>query len=401
MTHLTARAASVVIALFATLRAGAAALEFQPIDGTPHAVSALAADSEIEAFAMATASPIAVVSIGSTGDVPVSALRYARGDEPPRAVPLVGRLVGLVAAGDGSACYAVVRMSGKKGIVRTVELLRIDLRTERVSSVATLPMTAVGLAITADGATLLVAAKDEIRTFSIPTVASGRLYRVAGENVGVSAIEGSSYAVVAQRSRVGLVDLSAPQGRDGLELKEEAAAPAPLRGLLASAGEGGPVAQGDGALAWRVRIGDLPAEPVVVPPPPPEPPPQPPPEVAPSETAAPPAQVAPAALAPEAPAPREIPGDPGTVSGLITGPAAAEVAAVVFLGPDNILREAVRVVPDASGRYSAPPLPAGSYRIVAAGKEGRVLICSPPYISIRLGSSSAVEAPAFSVLRAQ
>ena len=394
MTHFTARAACIVIALAATVRLKAASLEFQPMEASPPAVSALGADSEIEAFALGTASPIAVVSIGSTGDVPVSALRFARGGEPPRTVPLAGKLVGLVVAGDGGACYAVVRMSGKKGIVRTVELLRIDLRTERVSSFATLPMTTVGLAITSDGATVLVAAKDEIRTFSIPAVASGRLYRVAGENVGVSAIQGTSYAVVAQRFRVGLVDLSAQQGRDGLEFKEEAAAPAPLRGLLSSAGEGGPVAQGDGGLAWRVHVGDLP----------PEPPPPPPPEVVPPETPPPPpppVRVEPTPSAPEETARREIPGEPGTVSGLLTGPAAAEVAAVVFLGPDNILREAARVVPDESGRYNAPPLPAGSYRIVAAGKEGRVLVCNPPYISIRLGSSSAVEAPALSVLRAQ
>ena len=98
---------------------------------------------------------------------------------------------------------------------------------------------------------------------------------------------------------------------------------------------------------------------------------------------------------------RDIPGDPGTVSGLLTGPAVAEVAAVVFLGPDNILREAVRVAPDAAGRYQATSLAAGAYRVVAAGKEGRVLICQPPFISIRVGSNSAVEAPELSVLRAE
>ena len=36
--------------------------------------------------------------------------------------------------------------------------------------------------------------------------------------------------------------------------------------------------------------------------------------------------------------------------------------------------------PDGSGRYEATSLPAGAYRIVAAGKEGRVLICQPPFI---------------------
>jgi hypothetical protein len=85
----------------------------------------------------------------------------------------------------------------------------------------------------------------------------------------------------------------------------------------------------------------------------------------------------------------------------VIGPAAAEVAEIVFLGPDNILKEALRVTPDASGRYGAGPLAEGSYRIVAAGKGGRVLICSPPYISLRVGSNSAVEAPELTVLRAR
>jgi hypothetical protein len=73
----------------------------------------------------------------------------------------------------------------------------------------------------------------------------------------------------------------------------------------------------------------------------------------------------------------------------------------LFLGPDNILREAARVVPEGSGRYQSSTLPAGSYRVVAAGKGGRVLICSPPYISLQVGSNSAVEAPELTVLRAQ
>jgi hypothetical protein len=77
------------------------------------------------------------------------------------------------------------------------------------------------------------------------------------------------------------------------------------------------------------------------------------------------------------------------------------VAGVVFLGPDNILRETARVTPDEGGRYVMTSLAPGAYRILAAGKGGRVLICRPPFISIRVGSNSAVEAPELSVLRAE
>lgn len=403
MTRSLARAACAVIALATTLRLQAAALEFHVVEAAPPAVAALGSDSEIEAFALAAAGSTAVVSIAPSGDASVSTLRYRRGGEQQRTVPLGGRLTGLAVTGDGNACYAVVRVSGKKGVIRGVELVRIDLRTAKASSVANLPVTAAGIAITRDDATLLVAAKDEVRTFAIPEVASGRLYRVIGDNVGVSPVEGTTYAIVAQRSRVALVDLSAPQDRDGLVMNGEAAAPAPLRGMLAPAGEGGPIAQGDAGSAWRVSVGDLPA-----PPPPPvaiapaepvtqKPEPVPAVAVPPSPPPSPPAQPPP----PAAIATHEIPGEPGTVTGSLSGPAIGEVAAVIFLGPDNVLREAARVVPDASGRFAANALKAGSYRIVAAGKEGRVLICRPPYISLRVGSNSAVEAPELTVLRAE
>jgi protocatechuate 3,4-dioxygenase beta subunit len=91
----------------------------------------------------------------------------------------------------------------------------------------------------------------------------------------------------------------------------------------------------------------------------------------------------------------------GTVTGGIAGPSLAEVDAIVFFGPDNILREAARVIPDERGRFEAHALLPGSYRIVAAGKRGRVLICDPPFITIRVSSNGAIEAPVLNVIRAQ
>jgi hypothetical protein len=110
---------------------------------------------------------------------------------------------------------------------------------------------------------------------------------------------------------------------------------------------------------------------------------------------------APAPAPPAISAAPAAPAVPGTVSGLVTGPAFAEVASLVILGPDNVLHEAARTGPDGQGRYSVPALPAGVYRIVASGKGGRVLICDPPYITIRVGSVGAVEAPVLKVLRAE
>ncbi len=393
--------------LAAASRLPAATLELEPFNERPAAVAALGAGSEIDAYAVAPAASVAAISRPGAGGA--SILRYARGGDEPRDVPLAGTLVGLAMVADGTVAYAIVRVSNKKGVLRTTDLVRIELATARASSVATLPATAAGLALTSDGASLLVASKDEIRSFVLPAIASGRLYRALGDNVGVFPIKGSSHLVVAQRSRLVLVDLSAPQGRDGLELKEESPAPALLRGLLASAGETGPVALGDGGLEWRVRIGDLPAPPLVIPPEPPPaepapeevpPPPPPPVEQKPPVTNASPTDDEPKA-APVVVAPREVPGEPGTVSGSLSGPGLAEVAAIVFLGPDNVLREAARAVPDPAGRFSVSALQPGAYRLVAAGRGGRVLVCRPPYIAIRVGPNSAVEAPELTVLRAQ
>jgi hypothetical protein len=104
----------------------------------------------------------------------------------------------------------------------------------------------------------------------------------------------------------------------------------------------------------------------------------------------------PAPPPPAAPAPTE----PGTVNGRVSGPAWAAVRAVTVLGPDNVLKEAARIVPDASGRYTVPGLRTGSYRIIAAGENGRVLVCDPPYVTVKVSPGAAVEAPALDVLRA-
>jgi hypothetical protein len=406
-----ARAALVTIVLAARSRLPAATLEFEPFHERPAAVTTLGAGSEIEAYAVAPGAPVAAIARPGAGGA--SILRYARGGDEPRDVPLAGTLVGLVMVADGTAAYGIVRVSNKKGVLRNTDLVRIDLASARASTVATLPATAAGLAITSDGAALLVASKDEIRSFVLPAIASGRLYRALGDNVGVVPIGGTSHVVVAQRSRLVLADLAAPQGRDGLEFKEESPTPAPLRGMLTTTGEAGPIVLGDGGLLWRVRIGDLPAPPVVIPPEPPPaepaaqevPPPPPPPAAAPPVAQEPPvADSSPAGDAPKAApvvvAPRDVPGEAGTVSGSLSGPALAEVAAVVFLGPDNVLREAGRAVPDPTGHFSVSALQPGAYRLVAAGKGGRVLVCRPPYIAIRVGPNSAVEAPVLEVIRA-
>jgi hypothetical protein len=369
-------------------------------DEVPAGVVAIAAGGTIEAYGIDPAAAVVIAAIVSPGDAQRSVLRFAKGGDSPRDVKLAGHVSGLALAPDGTSAYVIVRATDKKGGVRSVDLVRLDFATARVAQGATLPATASGLAVGRGGATLLVAAKNEIRTFQLPELASGPLYRALGDNVGVAPMADSSVVYVAQPSRIVLADLTAPQDRDGLALSQEAPAPAPLKGMLTATGDLGPIVFSDGGRAWCVRAGALP-----------------PPPVAPAPAAAPPEEAPPAAVVPAVPPPAQVPepeqvqqqqppahpssGEAGTVSGVVSGPSVADVAAIVLLGPDNVLHEAARAIPDDEGRFSASSLPPGVYRLVAAGKGGRVLICDPPFITIRVGSNGAVEAPVLKVLRAQ
>jgi hypothetical protein len=256
----------------------------------------------------------------------------------------------------------------------------------------------------------LIAAHDELRTFRLPELASGPLYRVPGDNVGVAPVGGSSHVLVAQPGRVVRADLAGAQGRDGLELTAETVSPAPFRGMMASVGGLGPVALAADGPLWCIGGGAPAARPT--------------PPIAPNDAApVPAAAVEPAPSdgqkssppeasreaphaplqpqpAPVIPEPRTIPGAAGTVVGQIDGPSRGDVAAIVVFGPDNVLREASRCVPDEQGRFSVDGLAPGAYRIVAAGKGGRVLICEPPFVTVRVGSDGAVEAQVLKVVRA-
>ena len=379
-----------------------------PCDPLPAAVAALGLKSTIDSYGIASGASVAVAATASPGEEERSDFWIARGGEEPRAVKLAGRALGIAVTSDGNLAYAVVRVTDRKGAVRRVDLVCVDLKTARAASCATLPATARGLAIGDGGATLLLASRDEIRTFHLPDLASGRMYRALGDNVGVARVAGSSTVLIAQPSRVVLADLAGTQGRDGLLLSQETAAPAPLTGMVSSTTDGIAIVLSDGGAAWCVRVKAAPPppteprrSPAQVAPAEPAPAPAPPPVEAPAEA---PAEIAPppeVPVPPPIPAAPEIPTAAGTVFGVIEGPALAEVAAVVFLGPDNVLHEAARVSPDDRGRFRASALPIGAYRIVAAGKGGRVLMCEPSFITIRVGSDSAVEAPVLKVLRAQ
>lgn len=381
-------AALIASGLLAVVSAFGEPLAVVPCGDLPAGVLALVPAAELEAFGVAAGADVSVATSPSPRDPGRSVLRFARGGGAFRAIPLQGRVTGLAVAGDGSRAFAVVRLIDRKGSVRDVELVGVDLQTARVTVGPSLPATSVGLALSASGTSLLVACKDEIRTFQLPRFSSGPLYRVLGPNLGVAPIGDTSRVLLAQTNRLVLVDLSRPQGRDGLALSHETVVTTPLRALMASVGERSPIALSAGGDALCPRLEAFEAEIAV--------------ERGggePTPSAAPPEQPAPEPS--PTPAPTPAPVEPGTVFGQVEGPARRDVGAILLLGPDNVLREAARSIPDGDGRFVAAGLRSGSYRIVATGVRGRVLICDPPFVTVRVKSNGSVESPVLKVLRTQ
>ena len=368
-----------------------------PCGDLPPQILELGSAVELETFGLALDAGVAVGTLPTSGDQGKSVLRFTRNGGSPRTVELPGRALGLAVANDGNLAFAVVRTVDRKGLVRSVDLMRVDLKTAKVGKAAPLPATAKGLAIGAGGTMLLVASKDEIRTFQLPQFSSGPLYRVLGDNVGVAPIANSTRIVVAQPGRLVTANLADVQGRDGLPLADEIAVTAPLRTMMDGVGPMGSVAISYGGVAWCVHA-EAPPAPAPAPPEPAPPKETAPPPIVPP---APPVAVNPVVAPPVEPPPKPAPSEPGTLSGHVSGPALGDVSAIVILGPDNVLREAARVRPDEHGRWMLPGLPEGSYRILAAGNGGRVLTCDPPFVTIRVISDQAVEVPGLKVLRSQ
>jgi hypothetical protein len=103
---------------------------------------------------------------------------------------------------------------------------------------------------------------------------------------------------------------------------------------------------------------------------------------------------------PAEPEARAAPEGERQVRGRISGPAAGQVVAVVFLGPDNVLREALRVVPGEAGRWIADGLAPGRYRVQLDGGGSTVIVSEPPFLLLDLSPGRPVDAGEIRALQA-
>jgi hypothetical protein len=354
--------------------------------------------------------------------------------------PVQGQVRDLLFAAD--VLFAILHRPAKRH-EGDAYLVSVDLASRKAKRELRLPPSARGIESWGGGRALLVPARNEIRTITLPLLRSGPLYRVPGENLSV-AVLGGTRILIGQDAALLLVDLADPQQRESMPIRERLATPAPVVSLavtgdgasgLAGLADGRVVALtlapltldevGSGLVVSRhtpteavpapvqapVRAtaaveqeprSPVESTPVVEPPPALEP------VAAPREE--------PLALEPPPPAPEPPAEEPASVAepethvapdeaqegeqdeeqegaqlrGRIDGPGATQVVAVVALGPDNLLREAARVAPGEDGRWVMRELAPGRYRIQLDGGGARALITQPPFRHVEVTDTEAI-----------
>lgn len=414
-----------------------------PPDAPPASLAALEPFQDALALAVSSDAALAAAAVAHPEKKKSSLVRISGGGGEIRDVEVRGKLRTLRFDPDGRTLFAIAYRPGNQDDVREAWLLRIDVATLKVARSVTLPTTARDIDVWVNGGALLVACRDEVRTVLLPQVRSGPLFWIGGDNRAVASIPGGDYSLVGRDAEIVLVNLSDPQGRDQLPVRDRAPTAAAVATLAASPDGTAALAlldNGDvleisidpfevveggtaGLIAWLGRP-EPPAPPPVALAPPAEPAPD-------ADPAPPPADAAPAVVEPVAPVPPVVPEpeapvltvepepeiseapepepepvadaagpDRGELEGRLTGDAVSEVVAVVLLGPDNITREATRVEPGADGSWVAVDLAPGRYRVVLDAGGDRVLASDPAFRQSPVVAGIRIEVPEIEVLSA-
>ncbi len=314
-----------------------------------------------------------------------------------RSLEIKGQVRSLIFIEDGAALLAVVQKQFRKKSWDTF-LLKIDTATSKTTRLVTLPRSAAGMTLLPGARHLLVACNREIRSFTLPGFRSGQLYRLPGGNLALAHYSGPLILVGRTHDLV-LVNLEDPPGEEQMPIRQRFAIASPLRSMTISADatrlygvtlDGVKVEQSLDAMDLSAAV--LPQLPAV---------PEPEAIKAPVEVVRPPVRktVVPPEPQPDAEPQAQADATDFQLFGTLQGAAASRVESVLILGPNNILREAARVRPDADGRWGVAALPPGRYRIVLDGGGGHVIVSEPRFAAIQVIEGEAVEAPPFDVQR--
>jgi hypothetical protein len=442
-----------------------AALPVETFEEPPPAVLEQIPDEEgLNAVSLATDGALAASSVVTRLKPRKSRTRvrfHRLGTDEAGELVLAGEVRDLLFGPDGGSLYALLYIPGKRRL-GDVDLLRIESVAAKVRRRIRLPPSAQGLAYWPAENALLVICAQEIRSLLLPDLRSGPLYRLLGVNTSGTLV-GRTELLVGREDGLVLIDLHDPPGEDEMPVRLEIGSSRAVEQVSVSvdgttllarleAGSIVPVDLADGSLGPSIGVGLLPSRPstggkgwggpettavlpVVSPPgstgsvtlpapaaeqgssgaraaqptPGAEPPRQL--EAPPTERAPTPLRQAAPEAAPASGEARERSAGPtatasgdepaSLVAGSIGGPGAARVGYVVFLGPDNILREAHRLRPEADGRWSVDGLLPGRYRIQLSGEGGSVLVTDPPFHVVDLRPGATAPTVEFQVLDAR
>jgi hypothetical protein len=206
-----------------------------PRDEPPAALAALAALDPLDAALAVTLSDdsrLAAAALAHPERGRSSLVRITT-ETGVREVEVRGTVRALRFGPTSRMLFGVAYRDGKKGPQDTW-LVSIDFESGRAERTVTLPDSARDLDLWVGGGALLVACQDEVRTVLLPQVRTGPLFWIVGDNLSVASLPGGDFVLVGQESQIVLVNLSDPQGREPLPVRERASISAAAQQLAAS-----------------------------------------------------------------------------------------------------------------------------------------------------------------------
>jgi hypothetical protein len=227
----------------------------------PAALAALGDLTEAQAVALSSDGTRAAIAVSSPRRDDRALVRVVTDlDRGPRVVEVRGEVRGLVFDEGSPELYALLHRPERRGPGQAF-LARIDTQALRVLREVGLPPSARDLSIWESGGYLLVACQDEVRTFSIAELASGRLFLLPGENRTLAWLPGGDQLLVGQPDRLLLVDLSDPQAREGLAPREGLDTAVAFDRVAAAPDGTRAVAHAEDGTAWRIDLDPLSLQP--------------------------------------------------------------------------------------------------------------------------------------------
>jgi len=159
---------------------------------------------------------------------------YTVGQPEPAQINLPGVVRSLLYERDGQDVFAILFRPAKKRL-GDAELLHISVPEMKSKGIMRLPPTSAALDYWAAQDSLLIPARNEIRTIRVEGLRSGPLYRIPGYNLAIASLAASDVVLIGREDGLMLIDLGDPPGEEAMPVRESVATPGPVVGLAATA----------------------------------------------------------------------------------------------------------------------------------------------------------------------